>query len=148
MKINSKCIKLNTFNYDQIRVGDTFSFTRFIDEAAVRSFADLTADYSPIHMDDEYAVKTEFGGRIVHGMLAGSLFSTLVGMLCPGRQSLYLSQSIQFKRPIRPDAELEIKGTVLSKSDSGKMIELKTVIMDSENNVVIDGIAKVKVREV
>jgi acyl dehydratase len=58
----------------------------------VAAFAAISGDFSPLHMDDEYARGTEFGGRVVHGLLVGSLFSQLVGMHLPGKQALYLGQ--------------------------------------------------------
>jgi len=76
-------------------------------------------------------------------MLAGSLFSTLVGMVCPGKKNLYLSQSLNFKKPIFFGDNLEVKGTVKGKIESMHMIVIKTEIL-VDGSIVIDGEAKVR----
>ena len=134
------------FNYEDITIGDVHSFERVIDEEAVNRFAELTGDKNPLHMNEEYARKTEFGGRIAHGMLAGSLFSTLVGMFCPGERALYLSQKVNFRKPIRLGEKIKIQGEVIKKSDALKTIVLSTKIINDKNQVVIDGEAMAKVR--
>lgn len=138
---------LNELKYEDIKVGDIFSLERFIDEASVDKFADLSGDYNPLHMDEQYAKKTEFKERIVHGMLLASLFSNLVGMKCAGKGSLYLSQDLHFKKALPMNNKVKVEGKVVTKIDSVKIIEMKTVIKDSNNNLLVDGIARVKVRE-
>ncbi|MEZ5477348.1 MAG: MaoC family dehydratase [Thiolinea sp.] len=69
-----------------LQVGDTASLTRAFSEADVRTYAELCGDKNPVHLDAEYAADTQFGERIVHGMLVSSLFSTLLGMHLPGRR--------------------------------------------------------------
>lgn len=132
--------------YKDIKVGDVFSFERFIDESLVAKFAELSGDYNPLHMDKRYAEKTEFKERIAHGMLLASLFSNLVGMKCPGMGSLYFSQDIHFKKALPVNSKVKVEGKVAAKIDSVKIIEIKTSIKDSNNAVLVDGIARVKVR--
>jgi|TARA_B100001971_G_C17721969_1_gene301647 3-hydroxybutyryl-CoA dehydratase len=146
MKKNKK-LQLNDLNFDEIKVGDSFSFDKFIDNAMVDSFAELTHDYNPLHTDHNYAKNTEFGGRIAHGMLIGSFFSTLVGMLCPGKKCLYLSQDLSFKNPLRPDSRVTVMGVITNKSDAIKVIEIETIIKNNKGSVIVSGNAKVKVRE-
>lgn len=133
--------------YDDIRLGDSFSFTERVDDDKMRAFAILTGDHSPLHTDEIYARKSELGGRVAHGMLLGSFFSTLVGMFCPGRRALYLSQDIRFRKPLKPGTRVFVSGTVTHKSDATHIIELKTSVRDKKNVVYIDGIARVKVRD-
>lgn len=140
-------IKLNDLNYDDIRIGDVFSFERFIGEKNVSEFANLTSDYNPLHMDEDYAKKTQFRKRISHGMLIGSFFSALVGMLCPGKRCLYLSQTLNFKKPLMLNSAIVISGRVTQKFDAVKVIELKTEVRDKNGVIIVDGIARVKVRK-
>ena len=79
-------------------------------------------------------------------MLAGSLFSTLVGMVCPGKNNLYLAQSLNFKNPIYPNSELIVRGIVKSKIDAIKLIVINTEIIVNEI-IVIEGEAKVRIRD-
>jgi len=137
-------MELNNYNYEDTEVGKVFEFKRTITEKDVNDFATLTDDFNPLHTDEEYAKTTQFGGKIMHGMLAASLFSTLFGMECPGKKNLYLSQSLNFKKPIPPDSELTVRGTVKQKMDSFKMITIFTEII-LNNEVMIDGEARVKI---
>lgn len=136
----------NDLEFEKIKVGDIFSFKKIINGDLVDDFAKLTGDYNPLHVDSDYAKKNGFDDRVAHGLLAGSLFSTLVGMLCPGRQSLYLSQNLNFKRPIILGTEVIVKGEVICRFESTQIIKLRTVVCDKEDKVMIEGEALVKVR--
>lgn len=140
-------IKPNQLKYGDINIGDVFSFERKMDETLVNEFAKLTGDYNPLHTDEKYAKGTEFSGRIVHGMLAGSLFSALVGMLCPGERALYLSQNVRFRNSLPLGALVVIEGKVISKFDAAKIIDLATVVRNKNGKIFVEGTAKVKVRE-
>ena len=137
---------MNEYNYDEINTGDVFEFKRKISIEDISNYAELTGDFNPLHCDEEYAKGTQFKQRIIHGMLAGSLFSTLVGMICPGKKNLYLAQSLNFKVPIYPNSELTVRGTIKSKSDTIKLIVINTEIIVN-GDIAINGEAKVKVRD-
>lgn len=138
--------KADFLDYDRINVGDIHEFERQIDRADLNAFAELTGDFNPLHMDKNYGQKTRFGDNIVHGMLVGSLFSALVGMRCPGEKSLYLSQTLNFRQAVFPGDTVRVRGTVVGKSDSTKIITVKTEIFKN-NAVVVSGEAKVSFLE-
>ena len=77
--------------FDQIDIGLTKEFDVIITQSLVDDFAKISGDYSPIHMNEEFAKSTKFGRKIVHGMLLASLLSRMVGMYLPGKYALYLS---------------------------------------------------------
>jgi len=135
--------KAANLNYSDMNIGDIFSFKRKISKQDVMDFAKLSGDFNPLHVDPNFGKKSQFKKNIVHGMLAGSLFSTLVGMHCPGEKSLYMGQTLNFRLPLYYDDAIIVKGTVINKNDSIKMITLKTEIL-KEDKVAIDGEAKVK----
>ena len=137
-------MKMNEYNHNEIKIGGVFEFKRTLSMKDIDDYAKLTQDFNPLHCDEKYASNTQFKGRIVHGMLAGSLFSTLVGMVCPGKKNLYLSQSLNFKKPIYPNSELIVRGTVKDKINSIKVIVINTEIIVNDS-VVVNGEAKVKV---
>lgn len=137
-------MECNDLSYEDIVGGSVYSFNRVITKKDLDTFVKLTQDTNPLHTDEEYAKTTMFNGRIVHGMLAGSLFSTLVGMVCPGKRNLYLSQTLKFKKPVKVGDTLTIRGTIVQKMDTFKLIKIKTEIL-IHNNVVINGEAQVKV---
>jgi len=87
---------------------------RAVMENDVIQYADLIGDYNPMHRDKKFGRKSPFGKNIVHGMLLTSLFSTLVGMYCPGQRCLYVSQSANFRQPVYFGDELVIRGTIIS----------------------------------
>src|SRR5215471_6400566 len=87
---------------EDFHVGQRAQVTRTFTDEDVRRFIEITGDTNPLHVDDEFAAKTRFGRRIVHGMLSASLFSTLVGTLLPGTGAIYRSQTIRFLLPVHP----------------------------------------------
>jgi len=132
--------------FDDIEIGEKTEFNRTVKAADVDAFAELTGDNNPLHMDEAFAKKTRFKGRIVHGMLVASYISTLVGMHMPGKNALFLGLDIRFISPIRIGDEIRVVGTVLSKSGSVKLITIKTEIFAGDFKVM-DGKARVQALE-
>ena len=87
------------YTFDEINIGLTKEFQVTITESMVKNFADISGDFSPIHMDDNYAKSTTFGKKVVHGMLLASFLSRVDGMYLPGKHGLYFSQNIEFRNP-------------------------------------------------
>ena len=114
--------------FEDIFIGQTEEFEILITEELVQKFAEFSGDYNPLHMDEDYAKSTRFEGRIVHGMAIASFFSRLIGMLLPGKQCLYLSQSFDFKNPARIGDQIIIRGEVKEKVTSFKMLTIKTAL--------------------
>src|SRR5437016_988931 len=102
--------------FDDIVVGDEASFEVVLDEALVERFAALTGDRNPLHMSEAFAARTMLQGRIVHGMLLASHFSTLVGMYLPGTHALYVGQELRFTNPARIGDTVTVFGKVLATS--------------------------------
>lgn len=132
--------------FSEINIGNTYQFERILSKDDVMAFARLSGDFNPLHVDEEFGKKSKFGKNIIHGMLAGSLFSTLVGMHCPGINCLYFSQTLNFRAALFYGDTITVKGTVESKNDAIKMVTLKTEILKN-NKVIINGEAKVTVNE-
>lgn len=139
-------MKINDLRFADIKEGGIYQFTKKITYDDILKFAYLTGDFNPLHVDKEFGKKSQFKQNIVHGMLAGSLFSTLVGMHCPGKRSLYLSQTLNFKKPLFYEDTVTVKGTIIAKNDVLLLITLKTEII-KEGKVCINGEAKIKVLE-
>lgn len=131
-------------DYEDIKVGGVYEFERVITHEDVIKFADLTGDCNPLHVDSVFGEKSQFGKNIAHGMLAASLFSKLVGMYCPGQNALYMSQTLQFCKPVFYGDGVVVRGTVVEKSDSIRMVTLKTEIV-RDGEIMINGEAKAKV---
>ncbi len=131
-------------SFEDIAVGMSTSFSRTISTEDVESFAKLSGDYNPLHIDDAYAKTTKFGKRVVHGMLLGALCSQLVGMHLPGKRCLYLQQTLSFKKPVFVGDMVSVQGVVEAKSPATKVLDIAISIMrDTEE--VASGLAKVQV---
>ena len=131
-------------SFDQIKVGDTASFSRTWTEKDVLGFAELSGDENPLHLDEAYAKTTAFGQRLVYGMLLGSLCSTLVGMYLPGKKCLYLSQTLVFKKPVFIGDMVKVVGLVTSKSNSTKILSV-SIVMKKDEVIVVEGQAQVRI---
>lgn len=125
--------------YEEIEVGDEVELTRTVTEEDVRRFAEISGDQNLIHTDNEFASKTRFKKPIVHGMFTASLFSNLVGNVLPGNGSLYLTQDLNFKKPVFIGDTIRAKLTVLRKVDGPKILVLKTTASNQNNEVVLTG---------
>ena len=96
-----------------------------------------------MHVDPSFSKAKGFQDQVIHGMLAGSFFSTLVGMVCPGEKNLYLTQSLNFRKPIYLGSKLVVRGKIIEKVDSVKLLFLRTEILCGDE-IVIEGEARVK----
>lgn len=122
-----------------LKIGDSASITRSFTEQDVIDFAKLTGDHNPAHLDSTYAAETQFKYRIVHGMLVGSLFSTLLGAHLPGKGTIYMGQNLQFKAPVYFDSEVVASAEIIKIHKSKPIVTLKTSCVDSEGNEVVAG---------
>ncbi len=136
----------NDFTFEDITVGDQASFERVFEEKDLQTFADLSGDYNPLHLDPMYAAETSFGRPVVHGMLVASLCSTLMGTYLPGRRCLYLAQTLEFRKPVFVGDVVTVTGTVMTKSPATRILTIAISITREAEDAVL-GVATVKVLE-
>jgi 3-hydroxybutyryl-CoA dehydratase len=134
-------------SYEEIDVGDTSSFTKTVAECDVYQFAGITGDFNPMHVNAEFAKKTFFQDRIVHGMLTGSFISTVLGMKLPGPNTIYLSQTLKFVAPVKIGETIKAEVTVIEKIDAKCQIRLRTTVSKQDGTKVIEGEALVMKKE-
>jgi acyl dehydratase len=113
----------------------------------IDDFAKLTGDFSPIHMDKDYASTTTFEKRVVDGMLLASFLSKIVGMYLPGKHALYFSQSLDFRQPCFISDKITISSRVIDKSTSTKILKIESKITNQEGKILLSGIGRVIVRD-
>jgi len=129
---------------EELSIGQTASYERMVTDQDVRRFAEVSGDFNPLHLDEEFAKKTRFEGRIVHGMLAVTFISTVLGTKLPGAGCIFMGASFKFKAPVRI-------GDVVRASCSVREINAvkKRVTFDCSctvgDTVVVEGEALVKV---
>ena len=95
--------------FEDLEVGQEASMSRTVSEADIVAYAALSGDYNPVHLDQDYAAKTIFKERIAHGILAAGYISALFGMKLPGPGSIYISQTLSFRGPVKIDDKVESK---------------------------------------
>jgi len=127
-----------------MKIGDFYTETILFTQSQVDHFGKLTGDLNPVHYEDTAAIKLGFKGKIIHGFLSGSVFSKIIGMKFPGNGSIYLSQSLKFKRPIYTDISYKVHIEILDIIEEKKRLLLKTQLLDINNNeTLLDGEALV-----
>ncbi|MDP9202136.1 MAG: SDR family oxidoreductase [Gemmatimonadota bacterium] len=131
--------------FERIEVGDHASLSHTIVADDVASFAALTGDYNPLHVDPDYASTTEFGKPVVHGMLSASFISTLIGMLLPGPGALWTSQTLQFRAPAFVGDTITVRGVVKQKSIGARLLALDIAVTNQQGQELVSGQATVKV---
>lgn len=132
--------------YEDIRVGQSAEYSKVVSDEDVRAFAQITGDFNPVHIDEEAAAKTRFGGRIAHGMLSAGLVSAAIANKLPGAGSIYLGQTLRFTAPVRIGDTITVSLSVLELM-SKKRIRLATVCRNQKGETVLDGEATILVDE-
>src|SRR5260221_7544721 len=123
---------------EDLTIGMSATYARTITSADVTMFAAVSGDLNPIHLDEDYAAASVFGGRIVHGMLSASFLSAAIGMQLPGPGAIYISQALRFCAPVRIGDTVEALVTVAEIVPERKRILLRTVCT-VDGTVVIEG---------
>lgn len=128
-----------------LKIGDKFSTTKQITDAVVRAFAKLSGDFNPIHLDEEFAAKTQFGKRIAHGMISGALISAVLGYEFKERKVVYLSQTLKFTAPVFLDDTVTATATVTNIREDKPIVTLETVCANQDGKTVVKGEAVVMI---
>lgn len=92
---------LKTSYFEDLQLGQEATLTKTVSEADINGFAEISGDRNPVHLDAEYAAGTMFKERIAHGILSASYISAVFGMELPGPGAIYISQTLNFKGPVK-----------------------------------------------
>ena len=134
------CLMSKAYYLDELSLEQTASRVFTVDDAAINAFADVSTDHNPVHVDEAFALASPFKGRIAHGMLMGAYISaTLAGDL-PGQGAIYVSQSLNFKRAVRPGDEVTVTLTITDIDLKSGHVTLSTVVK-VRNKTFVDGTA-------
>lgn len=129
--------------WSTIKVGDEVTFEVTLTEAMVSKFVEVTGDDNPLHTDASFAAAKGFPKRVAHGMLLASFFSRLAGKYFLEVDNLYLSQTLQFRKPVLVGDAVLVKGVIKDKIESEKILRIETTI-ESGGVVAVSGEAQVK----
>ena len=129
--------------YADIQVGDNASMSKTVSEHDVYTFAGVSGDFNPVHINAEFAKTTMFKERIAHGMLSAGFISAVLGTALPGVNTIYLSQELVFKAPVKFGDTITATVEVIEKIVAKNRLVLKTIATNQEGTVVVDGKATV-----
>ena len=129
---------------DELFVGMTAEKSVEVSEARIQQFAEASDDFNPLHMDEAFASKTAYRGRIAHGLLSASFGSAVVGMILPGAGSIFLGQNTTFHRPVKIGDTVIARVTVASVDAESARVVLRCEGLVGDQ-LVLDGEASVRV---
>lgn len=139
---NHHNLPVGTICIEDMEIGMSRSVAKTITDEDIEMFAAVSLDHNPVHLDEDYAQDTIFGGRIAHGMLTAGLISAVIGEQLPGHGSVYLGQSLKFTAPVRPGDRVEAAVTVREIDHSRRRVTLDCVASVGDT-VVLKGEALV-----
>ena len=125
----------------ELKVGDSAEISKTITETDITDFAKVTGDFNPVHLDQAYAEKTIFKGRIAHGLLSVGLLSNVLGNILPGHGTIYLSQEVKFLAPVRIGDTITARVEVMELIPEKNRVKFRTTCINQEGKIVADGTA-------
>jgi 3-hydroxybutyryl-CoA dehydratase len=134
----------NGYFFEDLHVGQTATLSKTITDADIQMYSVVCLDTNPLHLDEEVARQSRFGGRIAHGMLSAGLISALLGTRLPGPGTIYMRQSLTFRLPVKIGHTVRAIVEITDLNLPRKSVTLRTRCLVKED-VVIDGEACVLV---
>lgn len=131
----------------ELKIGDTFSTSKKITDEVIRAFAELSGDFNPIHLDEEFAAKTMFKKRIAHGMITGALISAVLGNEFKDKKIVYLSQTMKFVAPVFIGDTVTATATVSHIREDKPIVTTETLCTNQNGETVVKGEGKIMLLE-
>lgn len=122
-----------------VAIGQQFSTSREVTDELVRRFAEVSGDYNPIHLDEEFAKTTRFGRRIAHGMLSGAFISAVLGNEFKDMKIVYLSQTMKFTAPVFIGDTVTATATITAIREDKNIVTLETVCTNQNGDILVKG---------
>jgi 3-hydroxybutyryl-CoA dehydratase len=130
------------YEFSELSIGQRAERTFEVTDATLAAFAEVSGDHNRVHLDQAYAEQTPFRGRIAHGMLTAGYISAVLANQLPGNGTVYLSQDLKFRGPVRPGDKVTVRVTVVDLQAEKKKVVLQTQAFVGEK-MVVDGTATV-----
>jgi 3-hydroxybutyryl-CoA dehydratase len=125
----------------ELKIGDSAQISKTITDSDIELFARATGDFNPVHLDQAYAEKTSFKGRIAHGLFSVGLLSSILGNILPGHGTIYLSQEVKFLAPVRIGDTITAKVEVIELIPEKNRAKFRTTCTNQDGKEVVEGIA-------
>jgi 3-hydroxybutyryl-CoA dehydratase len=126
-----------TIYLEDLEIGMSRELTKQISDRDITLFAEISTDHNPVHLDEDYAKATPFKGRIAHGILTAALISAVIGNQLPGQGTIYLEQSLKFRRPVRPGDSVRAVVTVKAIDPDRGRVTLETSCFVGDTMVLV-----------
>ena len=117
----------------------------------IKRFAEVSGDFNPVHLDEEFAKKTIFKRRVAHGFLTASFISTIIASELPGPGSIYLKQSLKFLAPVYINEKILVKVRIIEINIQKSKVKLitecfknKTLVLTGEAEILVQAKKKMK----
>jgi 3-hydroxybutyryl-CoA dehydratase len=134
---------LQNYTYDEITIGQTASYSKTLSEDDLVMFAAVSGDVNPVHLDAEFAATTKFQERIGHGAWTGAIVSAALALELPGPGTIYMGQSLTFRKPVKIGDTVTIRLEVTQKRDDKKIVTLDCKAVNQHGKTVAKGVADV-----
>jgi 3-hydroxybutyryl-CoA dehydratase len=144
MKVETMLPPTRTLYFEDLSIGLSESYEKEVKSSDVVGFAEITGDRNPIHLSEHFAAKTPFGGRIAHGLYTASLISAVIGTRLPGPGAIYMSQTLNFKAPVKIGDIVRASVEVVELVEKGYRVKLICRCQVGDT-LVLEGEALVKV---
>ena len=128
---------------NELEIGESASASKTITEGDVGLYAGITGDFNPVHINDEYAKTTRFGGRIAHGGLIEGLIAPVIGMKLPGPGTIAIERTVRFKAPAKIGDTITASATVAEKILEKNIVMMKVEWKNQRGDMVMEGTMKV-----
>jgi acyl dehydratase len=128
--------------------GEVFTHSFSFSQQDVEAFAKVTGDTNPVHLNEEYAALTPFKKPILHGFLSGSVFSKVFGTIFPGPGSIYVGQTLNFKRPMFSGMEYFATFTITDVDQEKSTLTIHCAITDGNKKACLEGEARLVNRKI
>lgn len=134
------------YGINELEVGQSAEITRLVDDNTVQQFAEVSGDFNPLHMDEAYAARSPFRGRIAHGALVASFISCVLGNHLPGPGAVFAGMTMRFERPVRIGDTVIARATVTEVDIKARRVKLACVC-EVEGQTCMEADAEVIVRK-
>ncbi len=135
---------MSGLHLEDMSLGRSAEMERLVTGADIDTFAAVTGDDNPVHLDEAYAAGTPFGGRVAHGMLSAGYISAVIGSKLPGPGAIYVSQSLRFRRPVRIGDTVTARVEVTAIDAARGRVTFRTLCL-VDGKPVVEGEAEIRV---
>lgn len=122
-----------------LKIGDKASMSKTVTEYDIYTFAGVTGDFNPVHVDAEFAKKTMFKERIAHGILSAGFISAVLGTALPGANTIYLGQELSFRAPVKIGDTVTATVELIEKIEGKNRLIFRTTVTNQDGVVVVEG---------